>query len=315
MREPMDVSVIVVNWDTRDLLAQCLRSVYDTAAGLSIEVLVVDNGSTDGSVEMVARDFPAASVIANPENVGFVRANNQALAVARGRYILLLNSDAVLLPDALRLLVEFADGHRRVGIVGPQVLNPDGSFQSSYMDFPNLFGELLLMTKFSKLVYGRHFPSHSPRRSQETRAVDWMQGACLMIRRETLDEIGGLDETFFMYSEEVDWCWRTRQAGWQIYYLPAARVLHWGGQSSSQAPARRRVLVYGSKLLFLAKHHGPWAARLFKGALLTTSILKLGLWKLALILPQPRRARARDNVRSYKMLIRNLLDPKKGTIA
>lgn len=231
--------------------------------------------------------------------------------MARGRYILLLNSDAVLLPDALRLLVEFADGHRRVGIVGPQVLNPDGSFQSSYMDFPNLFGELLLMTKFSKLVYGRHFPSHSPRRSQETRAVDWMQGACLLIRRETVAEIGDLDEDFFMYSEEVDWCWRARQAGWTVYYLPAATVLHWGGQSSSRAPIKRRVMVYESKRRFLEKHHGPRVARLFDGALLVTSICKWGLWKLLLLLPRRDRSWIGDNIRSYHILIRDLIAPRR----
>ena len=306
-----DVSVIVVNWNTRPLLASCLRSVFETAGDLRPEVIVVDNGSTDGSVEMVRRDFPAVRLIANQGNRGFVRANNQALSIAQGRYLLLLNSDAVLLPGSLRRMVQFAEEHPQAGIVGPQILNPDGSFQSSYMDFPTLFSELLLMTKLSKLVRGPYFPSYPPRRSQETRAVDWMQGACLLIRRETVAEIGGMDEDFFMYSEEVDWCWRARQAGWMVYYLPTATVLHWGGQSSSRSPARRRVMVYESKRRFLEKHHGPRAARLFDGALLVTSICKGGMWKLLSLLPRRNRSWIEDNVRSYHMLIRDLLGPRR----
>lgn len=305
--EQVDVSVIIVNWNTRDLLAQCLQSLYGTTSDLDFEIIVVDNASVDGSVAMVRRDFPQVQLIANAENEGFVRANNQALPLSRGRYVLLLNSDAALLPGTLWHMVQFMDAQPAAGIVGPRVLNPDGSFQSSYMDFPNLFSELLLMTKLSKVVYGRYFPSHSLQQSRETRAVDWMLGACIMIRRETLEEIGGLDETFFMYSEEVDWCWRAKQAGWAVYYLPEAKVLHWGGQSSSKVPLKRRSLVYRSKLLFLDKHNGPTTALLFKWALLITSILKMGFWNLLLLSPRTQnRTRARENIRSYGVLIGDL---------
>ncbi len=305
--ERVDVSVIIVNWNTRGLLAQCLQSLYDTTNNLGFEVIVVDNASADGSVEMVCQDFPRVQLVVNANNVGFVRANNQALPLSRGRYVLLLNSDAAVLPGALLRMVQFMDAQPGVGIVGPRILNPNGSFQSSYMDFPNLLSELLLMTKLSKVVYGRHFPSHSPQQSRETRAVDWMQGACIMIRRETLEEIGGLDEIFFMYSEEVDWCWRARQAGWAVYYLSEAKVLHWGSQSSSKVPVKRRSLVYKSKLLFLDKHHGPTTALLLKWALLITSILKMGFWSLLFLSPRTRdRTRARENIRSYGVLIGDL---------
>jgi len=281
--------------------------------GLSIQVLVVDNASTDGSVEMVRQDFSQVEIIANAENAGFVRASNQAFAISQGRYVLLLNSDAALLPNALLRMVQFLDAQPTAGIVGPQILNPDGSFQTSYMDFPNLLSELLLMTKLSKIVYGRYFPSHSPQQSQGARAVDWMQGACMMIRREALDDIGGLDETFFMYSEEVDWCWRTREAGWDVYYLPKATVLHWGGQSSAKVPIKRRFLVYKSKFLFLGKHYGPTTAFLFKAALLLTSALKIGLWSSLFLSPRGRdRARARDNICSYNVLIGYLIGSRRG---
>lgn len=312
-QNPVDVSVIIVNWNTRDLLAQCLHSVYETQGGLVIQVIVVDNGSTDSSVEMVRQDFSQVELLTNQENLGFVRGNNQAFPLARGRHVLLLNSDAALQERALAQMTDFLDQHPGVGIVGPMVLNPDGSFQTSFMDFPNLVSETLLMTKLSKLVYSRHYPSYPPEKSQQTRPVDWMQGACMMMRRRTLEEIGGLDETFFMYSEEVDWCWRSKQAGWEVYYLPAARIMHWGGQSSARVPAKRRVIVYKSKLLFLGKHYGPGTASLFRGALLTTSFLKMGLWGLVRFLAPGRRKQASENLRSYRMLIRDLVKlPQEG---
>ena len=296
--------MIIVNWNTRDLLARCLRSVQEARDGLSLEALVVDNASTDGSLEMLRESFPEVTVIANRTNVGFVRANNQALAECRGAYVLLLNSDAALLPGALEHMLGFMQDQPSVGIVGPKIVNPDGSFQSSYMHFPSLLSELLLMTKLHRIVYTRWFPSHPPWLSEQRKAVDWMLGACLMVRWETLQDIGGMDETFFMYSEEVDWCWRARQAGWTIYYLPEAQVLHDGGQSSAQVPVRRRSMVYKSKYLFLRKHHSPLTARLFKGALLVTSLLKAAFWCLCCLSPRAAdRVRAVDSVRSYGMLM------------
>ena len=300
----VDVSVIVVSWNTRDLLARCLRSVCDALDGLSVETMVVDNASTDGSVGMVRECYPDVKLIANSENLGFVRANNQALAVSQGKYVLLLNSDAALLPGALEHMVRFLTDQPTVGIVGPKFLNPDGSFQSSYMSFPSLLSELLLMTKLHRIFRTRWFPSHPPWLSEEAKAVDWMLGACMMIRRDTLDDIGGMDETFFMYSEEVDWCWRAKQAGWAVYYLPEAQVVHDGGQSSAKVPVRRRSMVYRSKYLFLEKHYGPATAHLFQGALLITSALKMVFWSLSCLSPRaPDRVRAMDSVRSYGMLI------------
>lgn len=300
----VDVSVIVVSWNTRELLEQCLRSIYGTAGGLTTEVIVVDNGSTDGSVGMVRERFPQARLIVNRENVGFARANDQAMAMARGRYFLLLNSDAALRPGALEALVGLMESHPRAGIVGGRLVNPDGSFQASFMDFPTLWGEVLLMLKLHRLFYSPYFPSHPPAESEEVREADWIPGACMLVRREVWEEIGGLDETYFMYSEEVDWCWRVKRAGWRIYYTPEAEIVHWGGQSIGRVPLEKRARVYRGKWLFFRKHRGRGTAGLFRLALVGTTALKMGLW--APLLTAPARAvrdRARENLRSYRRLL------------
>ena len=163
------------------------------------------------------------------------------------------------------------------------------------------------MTKLHRLVYGPCFPSYPLDKSRETRSADWVSGACLMIRRQALDAIGGLDEGFFLYSEEVDWCWRARQAGWGVYYLAEAGVLHWGGQSSAKAPLARRSLVYRSKLRFLRRNYGDGSARVYRCALAATSYLKIGLWALLSWHPAPSmRERAMANVASYRRLLADL---------
>lgn len=307
MSSPPDLSVVVVNWNTEELLAQCLRSVYETADSVVVEVLVVDNGSTDGSVEMVRREFPLVRLIENVENVGFARANNQAMEVSYGRYVLLLNSDAALRPGALQTMCRFMDQHSEVGIVGGKLLNPDGSFQASYMDFPAIWDEVLLLTKLYRLFRPPSFPSHSLSESQEVREADWVPGACLMIRQEALEHVGGLDEDYFMYSEEVDWCWRVRQAGWKIFYLPGAKVLHWGGQSIGLVPVHKRSRVYRGKLLFFRKNRGRGYAALFRLILLFSTVLKIGVWGPALLSPSKRvRSMARQNIRSYRLLAKEL---------
>jgi N-acetylglucosaminyl-diphospho-decaprenol L-rhamnosyltransferase len=306
-KEPIDLSIIIVNWNTRDFLAQCLQSVYDTVSDLDFETIVVDNASADGSPEMVRREFPQVRLIENADNVGFARANNQAMAISQGRCLLLLNSDAVLHPGALQAMCRFMDQHLEAGIVGAKLLNPDGSFQASYMDFPTILGEVLLLTKLFRLLRPPCFPSHSAAESQEVSEADWVSGACLMIRREALEQVGGLDEDYFMYSEEVDWCWRVKQAGWKVFYLPEAKVLHWGGQSIGRVPLHRRTRVYGGKLLFFRKHRGRGYAVFFRLILLLSAILKMGMWCLALLVPNRRiHSWAWQNICSYRLLVREV---------
>jgi len=303
MRHP-DVSVIVVNWNTCELLEACLKSVYNLENDTVVEVIVVDNASADRSVEMVRKKFPQVFLIENDNNLGFAKANNQALKKCRGRFSLLLNSDAEVAPETMRLLSSFLDGHPEVGAVGPKIMNPDGSFQSASMVFPTLIGEFLLATKLSRVFLSSHFPSLSEHRSQYSGEADWLSGACLMIRREAIDDVGGLDESYFMYSEEVDWCWKAKLNGWKIYYLAQAQVFHRGGQSIGQIPRSRRTSVYGGKVLFFMKNRGPLYASLFRLMILIITLMKMGLTATFLLIPKAAiRTKAINNLRSYSLLI------------
>jgi N-acetylglucosaminyl-diphospho-decaprenol L-rhamnosyltransferase len=301
--QQIDVSILVISYNTRELLAECLKSIEASNHALSCETIVVDNASTDGSADMAAREFPGARLIRNSANRGFAAANNQALAESRGRYVLLLNSDAVLLPTTVRALSEYLDAHPRVGIVGGRVLNQDGSFQWSYADLPSLRSELLLATGLAARVWSRHFPSHPPQRSQQVRDVGWLLGACLMLRRNAIVEVGVLDEGFFMYSEETDWCCRMHKAGWVVRYLPVSTVLHHSGGSASKEPGLQRTQVYASKWRYLRKHEGRTPAAIYRWSLFGLSLAKLVFWSLAILLPgEGQRARV-ARLPSYRHLL------------
>ena len=295
-----DLSIILVNWNTRDLLLGCLRALAAAVADLRAEVLVVDNASTDDSVESVAREFPTARIIRNDKNVGFAAANNQALRMAGGRYALLLNTDTLPDPESLKHLVAFADAHPRAGMIGAMLLNPDGSFQASYADFPSLIGETLLLLGLARKVKGPHFPNHGPLESQEARRCDWVQGACLLVRREALADIGLMDESYFMYTEETDWCAECWKAGWEVWYTPDARIVHYGGQSVARQPAAKRRMVYFSKVRFFRKQRGALAGLAFAAIVQATSTVKLAYWMLvAALVRGERRVAARTNVQAY----------------
>ena len=263
--QPFDVSIVVVSYNTASLLRQCLRSVR-ADRGPSREVYVVDNASADGSPQMVAEEFPEVVLLANRENVGFTRANNQALARISGRHACLLNSDAELRPGALAAMVSYLDEHPGVAVVGPRLVYPDGTPQSSRRRFPTVATALVESTVLQRWcpragVLRRYYVQDVPDdRAQE---VDWVTGACLMVRREAITDVGLLDERFFMYSEELDWCRRMKTAGWRVAYTPEAVVVHHESRSADQNLARRNILFHDSKCRYFAKHHGPvWGALL-----------------------------------------------------
>jgi len=268
----LDLSVVIVNWNVRELLRRCLHSVLASGrlGGLAMEVIVVDNASSDGSVEMVRAEFPPVRLIANEENLGFTRANNQGITASRGRYVLLLNPDTEVLGDALGAMVDYIDAHPDVGALGPMLLNPDGSVQSSRRRFPTLATALLESTVFQwelsrdNRILRRYYVLDRP--DDEVQEVDWVTGACILMRREAIEEVGPLDEGFFMYSEELDWCRRAKERGWKVIYLPTARVIHYGGKSSEQVVPFRHIQFQRSKVRYFRKHHGllwAWILRLF----------------------------------------------------
>jgi N-acetylglucosaminyl-diphospho-decaprenol L-rhamnosyltransferase len=295
-----DVSIIVINWNTCALLIQCLRSIRDTVGDLSHDVIVVDNASEDDSVEAVRCEFPRVRLIQNAENAGFVRANNQAIHISQGRYMLLLNSDTHVLPGSLDKIVRFMDGHPNAGIAGVRLLNPDGSFQASYTPFPAFWQELLILSGLGRWLIRPTFPSCGPEIKKGAQKIrGYVEGACLMARSEAVDQIGELDERIFMYAEEVDWCYRFHQAGWEVWYLPDAPIIHYGGQSSKKRRGRMEAELYRSRVYFFRKHYGKAAATCLKVLICTTTLPKIVVHGLLRFVTKGRRGRI---VTSWKEL-------------
>lgn len=263
----MDLSISIVNWNTRDLLDQCLASVYETAYGIEFEVIVVDNASGDGSADMVESRYPDVKLVANRNNIGFSAANNQAYRESRGRFFLLLNPDTICLPNTLQRLVSFLDSNPRAGAVGPLVLNADKTLQPSWARFPTLWAEVR-----GTLVRKIGDDGVSPITADEVRRLgpfraDWIGGCCFMIRRSAVEQIGLMDESLFMYCEETDWCKRLAQGGWEVWLEPASEIIHLGGQSSRQISARANAQLRKSKVTYFRKHHGVLQALLLQFAL------------------------------------------------
>jgi len=261
VRKEPDVSIIVVSWNTREILRDCLRSIYEQAGDVSFEIIVVDNGSTDGSAEMVAARFTAVQLIANPENRGFAAANNQGMALARGRYVLLLNSDTIVLNGAIAKSVAFADAHVGAAVVGCRVWNAERVVQNSCFLFPSALNLMLFATYGYKLFpksrfWGREMMTYWDHR--EVRPVDVVSGCYMLVRRAVIEQVGMMDEAFFIYAEETDWCYRFRQAGWQVLFFPAASIIHLGGASSCQVEAQMKLQAAGGILYFLKKHQSRW---------------------------------------------------------
>lgn len=255
-----DVSVVVVSWNTCALTTACLASLPAAAGALTWDSWVVDNASSDGSVAAIRRDFPDTHVIANATNVGFAAANNQGIRACAGRYVLLLNSDTVMPEGSLEHLVGFADARPDAGVVGPMIVNPDGSFQSGPMPFPSLWTETLSVTGIGRRLTFAGYPSRSASSSAAAQRADYVLGACMLGRRAAIDAVGGLDEGYFMYSEEPDWCWRMARAGWLTWYTPDARVTHFGGQSTGQVRAAMVIALYRAKVRFFRLHRSRAAA-------------------------------------------------------
>lgn len=303
------LSIIIVNWNVRDLLRDCLRSIDAGRSLLDLEVIVVDADSADDSVAMVQAVFPWVRLIPCYENVGFPRGNNIGLAEASGDFLLLLNPDTVVQGNALGMMADFLREHPDIGAVGPQLLNPDGSIQSSRRRFPTLATAFFESTWLESLAPGilrRYYALDLP--DDETADVDWLTGACIMAPRVVYEQIGGLDEGYFMYSEELDWCRRIKQAGWRVAYYPAARVVHHAGKSSDQAVTARHINFQRAKLRYFRKYHGRVVAGVLRCFLLASYAWQLALEGAKGLLGSKPDLR-RQRVRSYYDVLRSGLRP------
>src|SRR5271156_5987397 len=254
----VDISVVIVGWNAKHYLELCLESLAKAPPRRSMEVLVVDNASTDGSADMIETKFSWVKLIKSSENLGFAKGNNVAIRQCQGRYIALVNPDVIVFPGCLDALADFLDQNPRVGNVGPRVLNPDRTLQSSCRQFPTLWNNFCSATglasrfKGSRFFAGEHmfyFPH------DRTLAVDVLVGCFSMIRRETLDAVGLLDEDLFMYGDDVDWCRRAWNAGWEVVFYPGGQAIHDRGKTTAPYPVRFAVAQQRSVLHYWTKHH------------------------------------------------------------
>jgi N-acetylglucosaminyl-diphospho-decaprenol L-rhamnosyltransferase len=270
---PIDVSILVVSYNTRDLLSACLRTLSEAVAPFSHEVIVADNASSDGSVAMLRREWPNVSVIEMGANTGFARATNRAMAASSGRYVLLLNSDTEASPGSIGKLIAFLDGSPAAAVAAPQLLNSDLTDQGTARAFPTasafLFGRKALLTKlFPRNPWTRRYMVGRERRDGQPFRIDWVSGACLLARRSAVNRVGMLDEGFFMHWEDADWCHRMIDAGYDVYCVPSARVVHHEGQSERRfggverrervgRPAQLVWVFHESAYRYVTKHIAP----------------------------------------------------------
>ncbi len=288
------LSVIIVNWNTRNDLDRCLSSIEARRGDLDLEIIVIDNNSADGSAEFVQQRFPHVRLIANRDNRGFAGGNNQGLEIARGDYVLLLNPDTIVLDDVFTRAIEYAERHPDIGVLGCQVMDGPESIQPTCFRFPSPLNILMWVTGARAIlprspIAGRAAYGDWDRTT--TRDVDVVSGMFMLVRRDALDAIGLMDEGFFVFAEEADWCWRFRQAGWRCTFAPVGRILHVDGGSKSTAQASVRMYVEMQKnlLLFHRRNLGwlRWAtAKVLFTASMTIRAALFGAWSRL----RPRRA-------------------------
>jgi GT2 family glycosyltransferase len=306
----LDLSIIIVSWNVRKLLANCLQTIDSGRGELNLEVIVVDAGSVDGSPEMLREQFAWVNLVARSDNVGFPKGNNIGIERARGRHIMLLNPDTEVIGDALSQMVAYLNQHLDVGVVSGMLINPDGSIQSSRRRFPTFGTAVFESTWFEPYAphslirdyYAEDLPLDEPV------DVDWLTGASLMVRHEVIDEVGLMDEAYFMYSEELDWCRRIKDAGWRIVFLPSAEIIHHVGKSSEQAIVQRHINFNKAKLRYFRKYHGRLQADSLRFWLLLNYVGQIALEAGKGAIGHKRKLR-KQRIRAYWDVLRSGLRP------
>ena len=300
----MDVSVIIVAWNVRDFLQNCLESIYKETKGIEFEVIYVDNASEDKSVEMVREHFPQANIIQNMQNKGFAEANNQGIKAAKGRYVLLLNSDTVILDNAIAITVEFADTHPEAAVVGCKVLNPDKTLQPTCFMFPSILNMLLSTSYLYKLFrkskfFGRERMTWWDR--NDTREVDVATGCYMLVRREAIDQVGVLDKRYFIYTEETDWCYRFKKNGWKILFTPETQIIHYGGQTTEQMSEKFRLQLSGSMLIFMKLHRSKLTFTFARLLIALFLFLRVPYWIAVAMFHKNERKKSIQTAKTYSI--------------
>ncbi len=256
-----DLAIIIVNWRVRPLVEKCLNSILANSEGLDLQILLVDNDSCDGTPEMVAVEYPQVTMISLAHNIGFAKANNLALKQARARYYLLLNPDTEITPGFFSKAIEYMDKHPEVGIVGPKIINPDGSNQLSVSRFPDLTSQIMVLLKLKNILVNNKFLAHYLFKDfdyNREQTVEQIMGAAMLLRPEIFQKIGNFDEKFFVWFEEVDLCRRAKKNKIDIRFVPSLSVIHYGGESFSQRNMLRRQWIFNKSLFYYFVKHKPF---------------------------------------------------------
>jgi N-acetylglucosaminyl-diphospho-decaprenol L-rhamnosyltransferase len=308
----LDLSIVIVSWNVCDLLRECLSSIAASndfcfeGSQRNAEVIVIDSASTDASIDMVQEQFKWVRSIEARSNVGFSKGNNIGIEASQGQFVLLLNPDTRIVDSALSSMVTYLQTHPEVGVVGPKLLNSDGTTQSSRRRFPTFWTAIFESTWFERFAprrvldryYFRDVDENSPA------SVDWVTGAAFLVRREVIDNVGVFDESFFMYSEELDWQRRIKDARWQIAYLPEAVIVHHGGKSSDQVVPQRHIRFQTSKIRYFRKHHGLLIAGLIRLIILLNYGCQICLESAKGLIGHKRQLR-RERLNAYWQVIRS----------
>lgn len=306
----IDLSIVIVSWNVRRLLCQCLASIDQHSQDLRLQVIVVDSGSVDGTAEIVAQQYPWVLLLAQEDNVGFPRGNNIGMRHALGRNILLLNPDTIVVNRALQSMVAFMDEHHDVGVVGPCIRFPDGTLQSSRRRFPTVVTAFFESTWLEPWAPSRLLRTYKVQDlgDQETGDVDWVMGAAMMVRREIIAQVGMMDEAYFMYSEELDWCRRIKAHGWRVVYFADAEIIHHEGKSSEQAVTARHINFQRAKLRYFRKYYGRLFSTILRVFLLASYAWQLVVEAIKAALGH-KRAMRRQRVWTYWQVLKSGLRP------
>jgi GT2 family glycosyltransferase len=263
----LDLSIAIVSYNTKEILLDCVSSLRAHTTAIAYEVIIVDNDSRDGTVPAIKNIYPDMMIIANPDNRGFAKAVNQALAVSRGRHVLLLNSDTIVRDQAFATMVAYLDDHPDVGAVGCKQWTGDGHLTQTCFPFPSIRDHLFYSALFQRVAPAMQAAAAATHAVDCTQSqdVDWANGACLMVRRSLLQQLGGLDEEFFMYFEDVDLCRRLHQQGYRVRHLAEAEIIHFIGRSSGRDPERLQLVWEFSRIRYIEKHFSTVKRRLMKG--------------------------------------------------
>ena len=310
----LDLSIIIVSWNAKNHLVNCLNSLVENQDGYTQEIIVIDNDSSDGSPEKIEKEFPQVKLIRNQENLGFSKANNIGIKKSVGRYICLVNSDIIVLDGCIDGIIKFMDGNPSVGIVGPRVLNPDRSLQVSCRHFPSIWNKLCQAVGLNKIFPKSPFFSDwfmDYWNHDSIRGIDVLSGCFWMVRKEALVDVGLLDESFFIYGEDIDWCKRFHQKNWGVMFYPRAEAIHFGGASSNNAPIRFYIEMQKADLQYWRKHHGFSAQAIYAVIIVIRHLLRIVFGSVKYVFYPPQRKLISFKLQRSAACIRWILNFKK----